>query len=56
MKKSFLHCVILIILSSVFSDYQAFSQSLDDFTYTDSFQLNKNTVQNKFQFNGYTDH
>ena len=56
MKKSLLYCVILIILLFDLSDYPVFSQNLDDFKYTDSFQFNKNIVQNKFQFNGYTDH
>ena len=56
MIKSFKYCIILVILSYVISDHPAFSQSLDDLKYTDSFQFNKNSVQNKFQFNGYTDH
>ena len=56
MIKSFKYCIILVILSYDFSDHPAFSQSLDDLKYTDSFQFNKNLVQNKFQFNGYTDH
>jgi hypothetical protein len=56
MKKFLSCCVILIIPLSGLYDYSVFSQKLEDFNYSNSFQFNKNAIRNKFQFNGYTDH
>src|SRR4030042_2860514 len=56
MKKFLLHCIFFILILFNLSDYPVFSQKLDDFVYTNSIQFNKNTVRNKFQFNGYTNY
>jgi hypothetical protein len=56
MKKFLSYCVMLIIALSGLYDSLVFSQKLEDFNYSSSIQFDKNTISNKFQFNGYTDH
>jgi len=46
----------LAIIGCIWLYSPAFSQHLDDFVYTGSFEPQKNIVTTYFQFNGYTDH